>query len=114
MSRQLLVYRPGHPRASAHGFVDTRDLDGWQDKPATLMVMGDSHYDGLQATDGTPIDTKRKHRQYMRENGLTTQDDYRQTWTKAEEKRKAVTQGRMPSKTRRDVIGRALYKLDKP
>jgi len=41
-----------------------------------FMIMSDRHYDGLRATDGTPIDTRVRHRRYMSERGLTTIDDF--------------------------------------
>ena len=43
---------------------------------AHLEIMGDEYYASLQATDGTPIDTRRRHREYMKENGLSLCSDY--------------------------------------
>jgi hypothetical protein len=40
------------------------------------LVIGDSHYDGLRATDGTDISTRAKHRAYMKQHNLTTIDDF--------------------------------------
>ncbi len=51
-------------------------------------LAGDRHYDGLQASDGTPIDTRTKHREYMKRNGLTIADDYKGEWAKAEKDRR--------------------------
>lgn len=50
-------------------------------------LWGDRSYDGMQATDGTDISSRTKHREYMRANGLTTVDDFKQTWSKAQEQR---------------------------
>ena len=58
-----------------------------------VPIIGDTHYDGLRATDGTPIDTKSKHREYMKRNGLTTVDDFKDTWANAERKRDAYRTG---------------------
>lgn len=56
--------------------------------PANANAMAsERHYDGLRAPDGTPIDTRAKHREYMRANNLTTADDYTQTWRKAAQER---------------------------
>ena len=44
------------------------------------IMFSDAHYDGLRATDGTDISTRKKHREYMKRHGLTTTDDYKQTW----------------------------------
>jgi len=45
-------------------------------------LAGDRHYDGMQATDGTDISSRTKHRRYMKERGLTTVDDFKETWKK--------------------------------
>jgi hypothetical protein len=39
-------------------------------------LVSDDHYHGLKATDGTPIDSRERHRAYMRHNNLTTMDDF--------------------------------------
>lgn len=46
----------------------------------TSALWGDRHYDGMQATDGTDISSRAKHRRYMKKHGLTTADDFKQTW----------------------------------
>jgi hypothetical protein len=53
-------------------------------------LAGDRNYIGLQATDGTPIDSRTKHRQYMKERGLTIMTDFKGEWQKAAEKRAAL------------------------
>jgi len=50
-------------------------------------LWGDRSYDGLRATDGTDISTRAKHREYMKLNNLTTVDDFKETWSKAQEQR---------------------------
>jgi len=52
-----------------------------------VPIIGDTHYDGLRATDGTPIDSRSKHREYMKRNGLTTVDDFKGEWAQAAQKR---------------------------
>jgi hypothetical protein len=56
-------------------------------------LAGDRHYQGLCATDGTDVGSRSKHRAYMRERGLTTVDDYTQTWARQAEERKARLAG---------------------
>jgi hypothetical protein len=51
--------------------------------------VGDRLYEGLRASDGTDISTRTKHREYMRRHGLTTMDDFRDTWDRAEKEREA-------------------------
>ena len=50
-------------------------------------LWGDRSYDGLRATDGTDISTRAKHREYMKLNNLATVDDFKETWSKAQEQR---------------------------
>lgn len=81
-------------------------------------VMVDRFYEGATVHDGErirDIGSRRKHREFMREKGLTTVDDYTKTWEKAAEARDLRrTQFKMPSKTRREAIARALYQKWKP
>jgi hypothetical protein len=50
-------------------------------------LWGDRSYDGLRAPDGTDISSRTKHREYMKANGLTTADDYKDKWAKAQQER---------------------------
>jgi len=66
------------------------------------ILWGDRHYDGLQATDGSDISTRSKHRDYMRANNVTMADDFKNTWAQAQAQRERLyTQGGTFS--RRDV-----------
>jgi len=52
-------------------------------------LAGDRHYDTIMAPDGvTRLDTRSKHREYMRQHNLTIAEDYKGEWAKAEVKRK--------------------------
>ena len=66
-------------------------------------------YEGLMASDGTDISTRTKHRQYMRERGLTTIDDYKDTWQRDAKERAERLEGKDP--TRRNDIAEAIHKL---
>jgi len=55
-------------------------------------LWGDRHYDGLQATDGADISSRKKHREYMRRMGYTTADDFTNTWAEAKKKREFYMQ----------------------
>ena len=72
-------------------------------------LWNDRHYDGVQATDGTDISTRKKHREYMKRHGLTTADDYQTSWAKAKEARERYMQ-RGGSVSKRD-IAEAIHKL---
>ncbi len=102
-------------------FIWSRDLDtlvevtpdyeqpGRDD--ARNRLASDAIYEGLQATDGTDISTRTKHRAYMRERGLTTVDDFTDTWKQAAEKRADLFEGRKGSVSK-DDIGRAIHQLE--
>ncbi len=72
-------------------------------------LASERHYDGLTATDGTPIDTRAKHRAYMRERGLTTIDDFTETWKREAQAREARIAGE--DKTRASDIAQAIEQL---
>jgi hypothetical protein len=94
------------------------------DRVARLPVFGEAHYDGLRATDGTPIDTKKKHRLYMQANNLTTSDDYKETWAKKAAERDAFFAAgqkdrpdTVPERIRRDIredVARAFHQIHRP
>jgi hypothetical protein len=72
-------------------------------------LWGDRSYDGLKAPDGTDISSRSKHREYMKATGLTTADDFKQTWAKAQvERERAYTQGGSFSKA---DIERAIHQV---
>ena len=50
-------------------------------------LAGDRHYEGLAASDGTLINSRTKHREYMKRNGLTIAEDYRGEWKGAAKER---------------------------
>lgn len=73
------------------------------------VLWGDRSYDGMRATDGTDISTRTKHREYMKANGLTTADDFKETWAKAQESRERYrTQG---GSFRKSDIERAIHHI---
>mgnify|MGYP000530295656 CR=1 FL=1 len=72
-------------------------------------LAGDRHYDGMRATDGTDISTRTKHREYMRQHGLTTADDFKDTWAKQQRAREQYRE-RGGTVTRED-IARAIHRL---
>lgn len=87
--------------------VEAGDIDNA--RPHT-PVVGDRHYDGLQASDGANISTRAKHREYMRRHGLTTVDDYAGEFQRAGESRERFWRdGYDP--TRRPAIERALQRV---
>lgn len=72
-------------------------------------LWSDRHYDGMRATDGSDISSRRKHREYMKRNNLTTTDDFKDTWAKAQQEREAYRE-RGGTIRRQDVLA-AIQKL---
>ena len=71
-------------------------------------LWGDRHYDGMKATDGADISTRKKHRDYMRKMGVTTADDFKDSWAKAKREREHYMQhgGSIRKQDVRDAIER--------
>lgn len=85
---------------------EIEELGAGYEPTARVEIMTDSHYAGLQATDGTAIDSRRKHRAYMKANNLTLADDFKQTWKDAPAKRAQEARAGL-----REAIGQAVHKL---
>lgn len=56
-------------------------------------LWGDRSYDGMKAPDGTDISSRTKHREYMKAHGVTTMDDFKDTWAKAQHRRENYVKG---------------------
>ena len=77
-------------------------------------LWNDRSYHGLSATDGAPIDSRTKHREYMRANGLTTADDYKNEWAQERKRRDAYFTGQPGSgAVSREDVARAIAQLER-
>jgi len=79
------------------------------DEIRRVAIVGDRYYDGLRTSDGIDISSRVKHKAYMKRTGLTTADDFKETWRKAEEQRINEKRGIDPS--RKYDVARAIDKL---
>lgn len=61
-------------------------------KPRVHIQTG-AHYVGLVATDGTRVDTPKRHRQYMKDHNVALYEDYEQTFAKQQEERERDRMG---------------------
>lgn len=95
--QKKLVEGPGPRRSDGSG-------DGWR--------FSDRIYSGspFKAPDGTVIDSKKKHREYMKRNNLATMDDFKGTWDAAAKRRADVFEGRHDRDARREAVARAMEK----
>jgi hypothetical protein len=72
-------------------------------------LWGDRGYEGMVAPDGTDISSRSKHREYMKAKGLTTMDDFKDTWAKAKVEREHYVQH--GGSFNREAIERAIYQV---
>lgn len=85
-------------------------VNGGQSALANALA-GDRHYDGLVAPDGvTLINSRSKHREYMKRNGLTIAEDYKGEWAKAAKERAEFHQGTARDPKRRAILEREFTK----
>lgn len=112
--RRKWVYRPGDPDADATGFVEIT-AEVVEKRALDAGVLSGRFYENVSATDGTDIGSRKKHAEYMKRNNLALADDFKDTWARREQAREEIfTHNRLPDKSRRDDIGRALHRLYKP
>lgn len=76
---------------------------------ADSALWGDRNYEGMVAPDGTDISSRTKHREYMKAKGLTTMDDFKDSWAQAKASRERyMTEG---GSFKRADIERAIHQL---
>jgi hypothetical protein len=83
--------------------------DWRQPDSGRTLVVTDLYMDGVRATDGTDIGSRKKRRAYMQANNLADADDFKNTWAKAEQERQALTSGRWGVEERREDLRRAMH-----
>lgn len=74
-------------------------------------LWGDRHYDGLRASDGADISTRKKHRDYMKRMGYATADDFKDTWAKSQRDRENYMKN--GGSFRKQDIAEAMRRLEK-
>ena len=106
MTRKTYVYDPEQGKL-VEGRSPSRTEgsgDGWR---FSDRLYSASPFKGV---DGTVIDSKKKHREYMRKHNLATVDDFKGSWKDAEKRREAVFTGKHDRPQRREAVMRALEK----
>lgn len=111
--RGRFIWDPGAKRlVSASEYRADRALD------APIMV--DRFYEGAktQTVDENgksrtvDIGSRRKHREFMKANGLTTADDFKGQWAKDAERRESMQRGEWKDPNRREALERAFWKIN--
>src|SRR5687767_11528287 len=91
------------------GQVVSVDADWTDEERKAPHITEGIAYSNLTATDGTVLDSRRKHRDYMRAHGLSMASDFTNHWQKAEKERERVLSGEADTKERREIVGRLLH-----
>lgn len=93
-----------------------KDMDDTQEARFAPISV-DRHYEGVVSPiDGTVFQSRRQHKQYMKDRGLTTADDYDKpggAWDQAEKRRAAPFSTPEQHRERKERIGRRLYEIEK-
>ena len=74
-------------RETPFDFIEVTSEYTPESRNSDATLWNDRSYDGLRATDGTDISSRSKHREYMKQMGYTTVDDFQKTWDKAAQQR---------------------------
>lgn len=109
MSRKRWIYTEGG-RPLPEPIEVSED---WKDPGIAAPLRSEAEVYGnvTPATDGTPLDSRTKHRNYMKRNNLTMAEDFTGTWEKASKEREAFQRGESQSHRRElaDDVGMAIY-----
>lgn len=110
-ARGRFVYTQGGEPLESPIHVDAE----WKqpDSGPTLKSEEEVYGSLTPATDGSRLDTRRRHREYMQANNLTMDSDFKGVWAEAEKKREAMYRGDFDHKARREAIERAAYDVEK-
>jgi hypothetical protein len=105
MARRRYRYDPESKQVVEVG-ADWTDTERRAPVPTEELTYGNA-----VATDGTPINTRRRHREYMQQNGLAMASDYTESWKQAEKRRADFFAGKTGHEGLREAIGRAVDKV---
>ena len=88
----------------------------WSSAPLRAQTATEElTYGGMRATDGTPINSRKKHRDYCRQVGGTVISDYKEFWAKKAAERESMQPGGTHDrKARREAIARAVHERFRP
>jgi hypothetical protein len=110
------VFRPGHPHANERGFVPAHLIHA--EPESKLQISVDRNYENLRTTDGVEINSRRQHKEYMKEHGVTVADDFKENWKKKEKERERYfregNNTEQDRKERRETVARAFHERHKP
>lgn len=103
MSRRRIAYTyQGQPCEPYEVGDDWRNTESRAPVSTEELVYGD-----IRATDGTPINTRKRHREYLKQNGLCMAADY----SKDYQEREAGRRDRQDTKEYREMVERSVHKV---
>lgn len=104
------------PTLSCHcGVQMERKLSVVPTNALSFALAGDRHYEGLRGPNGEDIGSRTKHREFMKQSGLTTVDDFRGHFKQAEKKRAEYRQGTFKDPDlRQDITRQVMEAVAKP
>lgn len=97
------IHAPIRPSCCGHAMERRLQVNPAMSGIANALA-GDRHYDGLAATDGTLINSRTKHRQYMKEKGYTLASDFKETWAAAARDRELTRLGKKEDPELRKMV----------
>lgn len=74
-------------------------------------LWGDAHYANTRGPNGEDLSTRTKHREFMKQTGLTTMDDFGGAWQQSAKQRSEYFQEGKHTAVKREHIERAIHNL---
>lgn len=74
-------------------------------------LWGDSSYVNTRGPNGEDLSTRTKHREFLKQTGLATMDDFSESWKRSTEKRAEYFRDGKHGAVRREHIDRAINQL---
>lgn len=113
MTRRRYIYRPDPSTGELVPIEVSQDFQRFEER---VPVTTDLYMDGVKATDGADIGSRKKRREYMNINQLADADDYKGVWAKAAKERAQIFEaehgrGHFDTRARKGAVAKALYQL---
>ena len=67
----------------------------------------------FRSIDGSDIGSRSRHRDHMKRHNVTTADDFKGEWNKADRDREQIRKGGYDAKSRREDVARAWHQVFK-
>lgn len=103
------------------GSINLNEAPPLQTEAVNAPILSGRFYENTSALiadeRGQPlkvdIGSRQRHREFMRQRGVTTSDDFAESWKPEAEERRKANEELQETKERREAIGRSLYEVEK-